>query len=52
MRAPSPAPPSNVDATRQQLIAAIHALICNAADHRPRYTVHLGSELAAIVQTR
>jgi len=32
-------------------MAAIHALICNAADHRPRYTAHLGSELAATVQT-
>lgn len=43
---------TNPDHARGQLLAAVAALIGRAgADERPRYTLHLGEELIAIIQT-
>jgi hypothetical protein len=36
---------------REQLIAATRAMIARAGADRPRYTLHVGNELAAIIQT-
>lgn len=43
---------TNPDHAHGQLLAAAAALIGRArADERPRYTLHLGEELIAIIQT-
>ena len=36
---------------REQLITATHAMMARAGDGRPRYTLHLAGQLAAIIQT-